>query len=98
MPLLNVEAVYSGANETVTVTGVSGPTETVRVLLNPDLTGVPDNQIFAQFATIPALDKKEKKNAGSWTIVLNAGASTPPFTLVVVTSDGNVERPAVAVP
>jgi len=86
---------YLPGGGTLKVTGIAAPTATVRVLLNPDLTGVPDNQIFARFAEIPALDKKEKQNAGNFTIFLDTHGVGPPHRVVIVTSDGDVARPLV---
>lgn len=90
-------AEFSPATGTITVTGVAGANDTVRVLLNPTLNGMPDGQIFDNFAIIPALDKKEKLNAGSFIITLNAGNVGPPHTIVIVTSAGDVIRPLVEV-
>jgi hypothetical protein len=88
-------AVFQPGSGQIKVTGVAGPTETVRVLLNPDLTGIPDGQIFELFPTIVALDKKEKQNAGSFTIFLDTHGTPPPYTVVIATADGNVARPLV---
>jgi uncharacterized protein (DUF433 family) len=93
--LLGTEADYQLASGLIKVTGVAGPTETVRALLNPDLTGILDSQIFERYPTIAAEDKKEKTNAGSFTLFLDPHGKPGPYRVVVVTNVGNVERPDV---
>jgi hypothetical protein len=94
MPDLNViRTEYSQANKTVTVEGTAGTGITVRALLNPNLTGYPSDQaIYQNWAVIPALDRKEKVNAATFLLVLNAGDSQGPFEVKVVTanSKGNL--------
>jgi hypothetical protein len=96
--LYSPSASHTLGSGTVTVTGQAGANDTVRALLNPTLPGgMGDDQIFDNYATIPALDKKEKQNAGQFTIILNAGMVGPPYTVVVVTNAGDSARPPVIV-
>jgi len=91
-------AVLQPGTGQIKVTGVAGATETVRLLLNLVPNGIPDNQMFARFAEFVALDKKEKPNAGSFTVNLDTHGTPSPYAVAIATADGNVARPVVEMP
>lgn len=89
-------ASYTPGSGKVTVSGQAGANDTVRALLNPTLPGgMGDDQIYDNYASIPALDKKEKQNAGNFSIDLLTHGVDPPYAVVVVTSAGDSAWPLV---
>lgn len=91
MPDLNVtRAEYISTSKLVRVMGTGGVNITVKALLNPDLHGETDEQIYDNFETLKmhALASDEKGNAVMFQFDLATGDTSPPFNLVVVASHG----------
>jgi hypothetical protein len=95
MPDLKVtRAEYMPAAKKLRVEGTGGVNITVKALLNPNLHGESDEQVFNNYDSITALDKKQKSNAVTFQFDLATGDTSPPFNLVVVASHGKgFQRP-----
>jgi hypothetical protein len=94
--LFPTTASHAFMSDKVIVSGEAGANDTVRALLNPTLpAGMGDDQVFNHDSQVPALDKKEKPNAGSFRLELFNHGVGPNYTVLVVTNVGDSTRPPV---
>jgi hypothetical protein len=100
MPDLSITAItYDRPNAKMIVSGTSNANVTVRVIIDPDLSGNPTTeQIYQQYATLGTAYGQLANAPASWQLTVTGVPDASSHSVCVVTSDGKMAQLTNIVP